>query len=313
MLDAYEQRLPIKSIEKDSDEWIKQQGPYTPGLIKHLEENHAEYDALIFFTYLYYPTIYGIKIAPEKSILIPTAHDEQPIYYPWFKLFFKTPAAILYNTISEKKFVNLMFNNQDIYSDVVAVGVEPLQPAIVLQASDILNYTGEYLIYIGRIDVAKGCKVLFDHFLKYKSSTGKNLKLVLVGLAFMEIPRHPDIVVMGFVDEDVKIALLKGATALIIPSFYESLSMVTLESMAYGIPVIANEQCEVLKDHINNSKAGFLYHDFNTFQQAINTLTNPGVDITTLGQNAQKYVTENYTWPVVIEKINKAINFVAGK
>ncbi len=82
--------------------------------------------------------------------------------------------------------------------------------------------------------------------------------------------------------------------------------------MAYGIPVIANEKCEVLKDHIISSKAGFLYHDFKTFKLAMDNLFSDSTNLAELGLNGKKYVAENYSWPAVIEKINKAIEYVAG-
>ena len=57
----------------DEMEWLKQQGPWCPALQEHLERNHNQYDVLIFFTYLYAPAVLGMKVAPHKSILVPTA------------------------------------------------------------------------------------------------------------------------------------------------------------------------------------------------------------------------------------------------
>lgn len=310
LLPFYEKIIPARIANDDYEKWIQYQGPYLPKLIEHLKQNHQNYDALIFFTYLYYPTIYGVKVAPEKSILIPTAHDEPPIYFPFFREFFNTPKAILYNTISEKRFVNRMFNNDNIYSDIVGVGIEAVEPTVVYNVKEVLKTDCEYLVYIGRIDASKGCKILCDYFLDYKKAGNKNIKLVFVGQTFMQIPENEDIIAMGFVDEDIKIALLKNAKALIIPSFYESLSLVTLESMAYGIPVIANEKCEVLKDHIENSKAGFLYNDYAGFKTALDTIFDPNTDMSILSHNAKQYVAENYTWKVTIQKYQEAINYV---
>jgi len=96
-----------------------------------------------------------------------------------------------------------------------------------------------------------------------------------------------------------------------MPSFYESLSLVTLESMAYGVPVIANQNCEVLKDHIENSHAGFLFNSYDSFKIAVDTISAPGFDSTKLSRNAKKYVAENYSWAAVIEKYHDAINYVS--
>lgn len=311
LLDLYEKVVPSNINDKDYSDWVMYQGAYVPELVNYLKHNHNDYDVLIFFTYLYYPTIEGIKIAPEKSILIPTAHDEPPIYFPFFKKLFNTPKAILYNTLSEKRFVNKLTGNDGVYSAIAGIGIDAPQPSVELKISDILKADCEYLLYIGRIDVAKGCKMLFEYFTDYKKSSAKNIVLVLVGQQFMQVPEQKDILPLGFVDEDTKINLLKNARALVIPSFYESLSLVTLESMAYGVPVIANEKCEVLKDHIDNSHAGFLFGDYQSFKLALDTVFDPKTDRSTLSNNAKNYVAENYTWDVTIQKYRKAVDYVS--
>lgn len=299
-----------KKKEEDwGNEWAKQQGPYAPSLLEFLKKNQKNYDAIVFFTYLYYPTFFGLKIAPEKSILIPTAHDERPIYFPAFKLIFKSPKAILYNTEAEREFVSSLFNNSDIYSDVVGVGIDSPNPISDCEVSAISD---PYLIYIGRIDPAKGCDVLFEYFLRYKEIAKNDLKLALVGQSFMNIPENKDILKMGFVSEEEKAKLLHHATALVIPSFFESLSLVTLESMIAGIPVLANGQSEVLKRHIEQSQGGYLFSDFETFKAAVDSLQNSSTDIELLRKNAKEYVTNNYNWEVVIEKMSKAIDYVSS-
>ncbi|PWK80206.1 glycosyl transferase family 1 [Mucilaginibacter oryzae] len=311
-LENFEKMAKIPSRAQNEMSWIEEQGPYLPQLIGFLNTNHDKYDALIFFTYLYYPTAVGISVAPQKSILIPTAHDEPPIYLNFFKSFFLQPKAILYNTQSEKRFVNSLFNNSGIYSDIVGVGID-LPPLIPNNfADELIKQADNFIIYIGRIEVAKACDDLMQRFVKFKKDTNNNVKLVFVGQAFMPITQHPSIIYTGFVDEDVKFNLLKNARALIIPSVLESLSLVTLESMAYGVPVIANEQCAVIRDHIDKSGAGFLYTDQETFNSAIEKAFSADTDIEALSAKAKAYVAENYTWEKVLQKFDNAINYVTG-
>jgi glycosyltransferase involved in cell wall biosynthesis len=299
------------TVEECMRLWPRYQGPYTPDLIEYLRQNHQQYDALIFFTYLYYPTIEGLTVAPHKSILIPTAHDEKPIYLPIFPAVFHRPRAILYNTIAEKRFVNQLFANQAIHSDIVGVGIEPPHAVSDKSTAELIGVDANYLIYVGRIDVAKGCDQMCEQFIRYKKKHPSPLTLVLVGQSFMTIPNHPAIIQAGFVDEDVKARLLMNAKALLMPSPYESLSMVTLESMAVGVPVIANADCEILRDHIESSQAGYTYRTYDEFETAVtNILTQ---DVSEMAENGRQYVLQNYTWQAVLDKFDKAVDYVASK
>ena len=86
----------------DEMEWLKQQGPWCPGLIEFLRRNHQQYDVLMFFTYLYAPTVLGLEIAPQRSILVSTAHDEPAIRLEIFKDVFRKPAALCYRGNGER-------------------------------------------------------------------------------------------------------------------------------------------------------------------------------------------------------------------
>lgn len=309
-----------KSIPRYSRLWAQFQGPYTPDLITYLKQNHQQYEALIFITYLYYPTIAGLKVAPHKSIFIPTAHDEVPIYLPVFRPLFQKPRTILFLTPAERSFVHQLFQNKSIRSDVVGVGIEPPTSmsekpvaellAISAPGSSTPDGNPDYLIYIGRIDTAKGCDTMFEFFIRYKAVRPSGLKLVLVGQPFMPIPEHVDILPVGFVDEPTKATLLQQAKALVMPSPYESLSMVTLESFAMGIPVIATAECAVLRDHIMGSEAGLLFCSYDDFELAVDQLLRQ--DSTVMAANGRAYVDQYYTWETVLAKFDEAVRYVAG-
>ena len=109
---------------EDEIEWLKQQGPWSPSLIEYLKRHQQQYDVLIFFTYLYAPTVLGLDVAPARSILVPTAHDEPAIRLEIFKDVFTKPAALLYLTESERRFVHRQFPDRPLLEDVVGVGVD---------------------------------------------------------------------------------------------------------------------------------------------------------------------------------------------
>ena len=62
----------------DEMEWLRRQGPWSPGLIEYLKRHHQNYEALVFYTYLYAPTVIGLQVDLGRSILVPTAHESHP-------------------------------------------------------------------------------------------------------------------------------------------------------------------------------------------------------------------------------------------
>src|SRR5262249_9447050 len=79
---------------------------------------------LIFFTYLYAPTVMGLEVAPTRSVVVPTAHDEPAIRLEIFRDVFSRPAALVYNTESEQRLVHQQFAERPLLEDVVGVGVD---------------------------------------------------------------------------------------------------------------------------------------------------------------------------------------------
>ena len=291
-------------------EWQKAQGPYSLELLNYLSNHKEEYDVIIYMTYLYFTTYFGIQIAPEKSILIPTAHDEPPIYFGIFNSIFHLPRCILYLTNSEKNFVTKKFHNNYVNSDIVGVGIDIEKDVENINLKDRFHIEDEYLIYLGRIDESKGCKNMIDYFLEYKAKYNNNLKLALAGKTAMNIPVNNDILNLGFVSEIEKINLLKNSKALILPSEFESLSLSTLEAMYFGIPVLVNGKCDVLKDHAILSKAGLYYMNKLEFIESLAYIDENPEIMKKMGENGVLYVEKNYRWDVVIEKYKNAIEKV---
>ena len=288
-------------------EWQEAQGPHSSELIKYLEDHKDDYDVIIFLTYLYYTTYFGLKVAPEKSILIPTAHDEPPIYYSIFNETFNLPKAILYSTTTERDFVNKRFKNDYIESDIVGLGVDINENAQDIDLEKTFDIKDDYVVYIGRIDESKGCKEMFEYFLEYKKIYNSNLKLVLAGKSAMEIPGNKDIVTLGFVSEDEKVNLIRKSKLLILPSKFESLSLSTLETMYLKVPVLLNGKCEVLKQHAILSNGGLYYENKWEFIETLDYLIRNSKIAERMGENGRKYVDVNYKWDVIIEKLKKNI------
>jgi glycosyltransferase involved in cell wall biosynthesis len=102
-------------------------------------------------------------------------------------------------------------------------------------------------------------------------------------------------------DED-KYDALAASDLLIMPSYFESLSMVALEAWALGKPVLANGKCDVLKGQCIRSSAGLYYENYAEFAEALYSLESNGPLHTRLGRNGREYFRTHYAWPVIERK-----------
>lgn len=302
----------LKKAEATNDDvkdWLEKQGPYCPDLISYITEKKEKYDAFIFFTYLYYPTVVGMPIVADKSIFIPTVHDELIAFTKPYKQIFTVPKFIMYNTLQEKKFVERYFAHIK-NNDVAGLGFEKQVTDSSIKVSSEYEFDFKYFVYLGRVDAAKGCDTLVEYFKRF-AKENDDVKLLLVGKNHLDMQLGTHIISTGFVDEATKNYLLANSIGLIIPSLYESLSMVTLEAMLAGVPVVADQRCSVIMDHLELSQTGQSYIDYGSFAHALHYLLKMDlVERNDWSRKSAIYVQENYSWKAILDKFDKAIDFV---
>lgn len=287
------------------DIWVRQQGPYVPDLIQYIKEHKNEYDAFIFVTYLYYPTVAGLQEVKEKAIFIPTAHDEPYIYFKSHSKLFNMPRAIIYLTEEEKALVERLYNNQSVKSIVAGVGIDVPENIDNNRFREKYNIKSDYIVYVGRIDKSKGCHEMLRYFLEYYKRND-NIHLVLMGQLFMDIPKHPAIHYLGFVSENDKFDGISGAELLWLPSQFESLSIAVLEAMSLSVPILVNGNCDVLKGHCDKSSGGLYYTCYEECQTALDKLLEENCQ-EKMGESAHKYIERNYLWHHIIKKMESLI------
>ena len=125
---------------------------------------------------------------------------------------------------------------------------------------------------------------------------------MLIGTPVMPVPKHHRIHHLGFLSDQDKFDALAAADLLIMPSYYESLSMVALEAWALGRPVLANGRCDVLKGQCIRSNAGLYYESYQEFAEALYSLESNGPLHARLGQHGRDYFRRHYAWPVIERK-----------
>lgn len=297
----------------DEQAFLEAQGPFVPGLVKALRADRSGYEAILFFTYLYYPSVEGIKAAGDRAVFIPTAHDEPPLRFAVFKAAFEGVKSYAFCSAPEARLVASRFDISKCSQDVVGIGVEPPEEPDVEEFRILRGIERPYLLYAGRIDAGKGCDEMLRFYERAQADIMGCPDLFLIGKLAMELPKVPRLRHLGFVSEEDKRAAMAGATALICPSPYESLSITLLEAMSFGTPVLASSRSDVLVDHCHKSQAGLAYGTPEEFTESVRRLVLDEDLRKALGRNGKRYALGEFSWESVLDRLVRQIDAAAEK
>jgi glycosyltransferase involved in cell wall biosynthesis len=286
----------------DEIAWVEMLGPHAPQLLETIARDRDEYDLFIFMTYQYFPTVFGIQIVPEKAALAPLAHDDRSLYLDVYRPMFHLPRHIIYNTDTERAMVEWVFQNQGVAGTVVGTGIHDPGSRDGAAIRQRLGLRGDVITYVGRIEPAKGCQQLFDHFARYRAERDRPVTLLLIGKAEMAVPKRSDIVTLGFVSDEEKFNALAASTVVVLPSETESLSMVNLEAWTAGVPVLANGLCQVLKDNCLKADGGLYYTSYEEFAACLDIMLDEPELRRELAESGRRYAEANYSWDAIVGK-----------
>ena len=299
--------------------FLDAQGPVTPALLEYLFRHGRQYDHALFFTYIYWPTVFGLPIVPERAVLVPTAHDEPAIGLAMYRRVFHLPRAIAFNTEEERAMVRRRFANARVPSDIVGVGVDlptdradgaaPArggEPAAAALRAERFRQKhgieGPVFLYLGRIVESKGTPELLDMWTRWRKSAAAPATLVMAGHREMDLPEGPDMRYLGPIDDEDKWDAFAACTALLVPERLQSLSIVALEAWAVGRPVICPARAPVLASMSRRAEAGVPYRSSTEFAEICELLIERPEVGRRLGACGRRFVERTYTWPVVVEK-----------
>ena len=286
----------------DELDWIDAEGPTSTALVDYVSKHADRFDYWIFFSYRYYHAFHGARAAGRRAVLVPTAERDSAIGLAMFKPVFAGVRALMYNSPEERAMIQTLSGNHDVPGVVVGIGsdVPPNpQPGRFRQK---FNVRGPFAVYVGRIDENKGCAELFEFFQNYIRDIPGRLSLLLIGNSVLPVPKHPRIRHLGFLEDTDKFDAVAAADLLLMPSYFESLSMVALEAWALGKPVLANGRCDVLKGQCIRSNAGLYYEGAAEFVETLAAIERNRWLSASLGRNGRQFYREHYDFPVIERK-----------
>jgi glycosyltransferase involved in cell wall biosynthesis len=296
---------PDRTVD-DEVAWIDAQGPSVRGLVDHLHAAGRDHDVLLFFTYLYYPTVHGMHAAPERSVLVPTAHDEAPFWLDTYRPVFEMAQALVFNTQAEADLVARRFPALRCPTAVAGVGIEHLG-RLQSAAAEAAPASTPTVLYAGRIEAGKRVPELIQLLRRYREERSTDVRLWLMGELAMDLPDEPWIEPLGFVSDDEKCRRLAAATVLAAPSDLESFGIVLMEANAAGTPVLANAGSEAYVELCRASNGGLFYDGAAEFGAALDLLLGDAPLRQAMVTAGADYVRRTYSWDAVADRYEELL------
>jgi glycosyltransferase involved in cell wall biosynthesis len=296
----------IHSVE-DERRWLRE-GLHSPLLYQYLQKHGREYGLVVILDYSVSLSMYALAANAGRTAIWPLLHNEPFAYLAPVRRWLNAAQGIMFNVPPERDFARLELGISNPHMAIVGVGVET---ALIGQAKRFRQKYGirhPFLLYVGRLDVAKNLPTLISYFQRYKAVHDTDLKLVIIGQGPLRLTAHADILSLGFCSEEDKLDAYAAALALCQPSLLESLSIVVLEALAQKTPVLVHGANDVTRYHCLTGNCGLYFYAYEDFARALNYLEIQPDIRQRLGENGRNYVLENYTWEIVTRRLLAALD-----
>lgn len=272
-------------------------------LYAYIRRHRDEYGLFVFIPYMFGPTYFGSAAAGDKAVLIPCFHDEPYAHMRCFAQRFAKVRGMAFLSQPESEFAHSAYDLGAVKTRVLGLGIDEI-PGDAVRFRRRHNLHAPFVLYAGRKEEGKKVGLLLDHFARYKAEHPGPLKLVLIGGGSIPIPVEiaDEVLDLGFVDKQDKYDAYAAAAVFCQPSWFESFSIVIMESWLAGRPVLVSEQCAVTTSFARQSNGGLYFSDYATFAGALGRLLADPDLADAMGQNGRDYVRQHFVWPTVTAK-----------
>jgi O-antigen biosynthesis protein len=298
--------------------WVENTG-YSAPLLDAIAAESRRVDAVLFAPYLFAATVFGARVAPQRSIVIPCLHDEAYARFGMVQETLRGVAGLIFNSTPERDLAAHLLGADTLPPHrVVGVGFDdpgPLDAAAWRQRTRLT--IGDLVAYAGRREIAKNFPLLLRWMAAYDQGLAQvpgQATLVAMGSGEIRAPHSARSVVrdLGFASQAEKLEALAASVATAQLSLNESFSYVLMESWLAGTPCIVHADCAVTRHHCEESGGGVWVRDAETFAAALDRLRSDAGLRTRLAAAGGRYVRTHYSWPAVLRRLEGAVGELAG-
>jgi glycosyltransferase involved in cell wall biosynthesis len=279
-----------------------------PGVYRWLRENGRGYDAIVFSPYLFWTTLHGAAVHPERTILMPCLHDEPAARLRVVSSMLGEAASVWFLSEPEHQLGHRVANIRPGHS-VVGAAVEPPASYDPDGFRERHRLERPFLLYAGRREDGKGWRSLVTGFGAAVLRHDLPFDLVTVGVGVPYVPGEiaERVIDLGYLAPDELPDAFAAASAYLQPSPNESFSRTIMESWLAGTIVIATSASEVLTWHCERSGGGLTYGDPFELAQCLAFVAESPEGAQRLAGLGREYVLEHYRWPMVLDAMQASI------
>lgn len=293
-----------RTLREEEEQIFCKEMVNSTALYDYIESHKEEYSLFVYIPYMFGTTYYGIERCPEKAVVIPCFHDESYIYMKCFAERFPKAKGMCFLAHPEEELAKRVYDLSGVNCKTLGAGLDTDWEGNAEAFREKYNLHKPYILYAGRKEAGKKVDTLINYFREYKARNERELELVLIGGGTIEIPEDikEHVHDLGFVPIQDKYDAYAGAEVFVNPSHNESFSIVIMESMLAGRPILVSSHCSVTKDFSIRTKGGLYYEDYFQFEGALNYLLEHPEVASEMGRQGREYVLSHFTWPVIVER-----------
>lgn len=292
--------------------WVENTG-YSEPLLDGIAAVAPQVDAVLFAPYLFAATVFGARVAPRRSLVIPCLHDEAYARFAIVQDSLRDVAGLVFNSAPERDLAARLLGDALPPHRVVGVGFDlpgPLHPAAWRQRTRVGG--GDLVAYAGRREIAKNFPLLLQWITAYDEGLSRcptPVTLVAMGSGEIRAPRSGRGVVqdLGFASQQEMLEAFAASVATAQLSLNESFSYVVMESWLADTPAIVHADCAVTRTHCEESGGGLWVRDAETFAEALDRLRADSTLRARLATNGGRYVRTHFSWPAVLQRLESAV------
>lgn len=312
---AIESRIHDEERVSIGDELAWIEGRFTvPSLYQWLRDNGAAFQAIVLSPYLFWTTVYGASLHPERTIVMPCLHDEPEARLQTISGMLSDSAAVWFLSEPEHQLGHRLANLSPHHAVVGAAVDDP-------GSYDLEGFrrrhgiSRPFVLFAGRREDGKGWRSLVTAFGAAILRHDLPFDLVTVGVGVPYVPREiaGRVLDLGYLEADELPDAFAAAAAFVQPSRNESFSRTVMEAWLAGTPVIATAASEVLTWHCERSGGGLSYGDPFELAQCLAFVADEPAAAAELAARGRSYVLEHYRWPVVLDAMQRSLEIVAGE